>query len=149
MGTRIGARACVTRGLLRGEARRHDERSGGVGGGGVSNACSGNASGRDWNGPGRRAVLWVQGCSLACPGCFNPETHAIEGGQSIAVAEFFDLIDSQAGEIEGLTVSGGEPLQQLEALTQLLRLVREHTELSVLLFTGLRLEEILRLNSPQ
>jgi len=30
------------------------------------------------NGPGRRAVVWFQGCTLACPGCWNPETHGFD-----------------------------------------------------------------------
>ncbi|RME55891.1 MAG: 4Fe-4S cluster-binding domain-containing protein, partial [Deltaproteobacteria bacterium] len=37
------------------------------------------------NGPGRRAVVWVQGCSLGCPGCFNPHTHSKGGGRTIAI----------------------------------------------------------------
>jgi anaerobic ribonucleoside-triphosphate reductase activating protein len=37
------------------------------------------------NGPGRRAVVWLQGCSLHCPGCWNPETHAKQGGMGIIV----------------------------------------------------------------
>jgi len=35
------------------------------------------------NGPGVRAVLWAQGCSLACPGCFNADTHALTGGERV------------------------------------------------------------------
>ena len=62
------------------------------------------------NGPGRRAVLWVQGCTLACPGCFNPRTHDRSGDQ-VGVDELFSRIDQLGDRIEGVTVSGGEPLQ--------------------------------------
>jgi anaerobic ribonucleoside-triphosphate reductase activating protein len=97
------------------------------------------------NGPGRRAVLWVQGCSLGCHGCFNPETHALARGEARGVDEMMADIKSQAGAIEGITVSGGEPLQQLPALLALLERVREETPLSTILFTGYTFDEVLSL----
>ncbi len=95
------------------------------------------------NGPGKRAVLWVQGCSLDCPGCFNPGTHALEGGQNVAVEEFFQRIVDLGPAIEGVTLSGGEPLQQRSAVTELLARVREETNLSVIVFTGFTWAEVL------
>lgn len=94
------------------------------------------------NGPGRRAVVWVQGCSLGCPGCFNPETHPFEGGELLAVSDVFRRITSLGDSIEGITVSGGEPLQQRRPLLALLRRVRQETPLSTLLFSGYTWEEI-------
>ena len=35
------------------------------------------------NGPGRRAVIWVQGCSLGCTGCFNKRSHSTAGGHEV------------------------------------------------------------------
>jgi anaerobic ribonucleoside-triphosphate reductase activating protein len=95
------------------------------------------------NGPGMRAVLWLQGCSLACPGCFNPATHSFEGGETVLVE---DLVQRLAGlpDIEGVTISGGEPLQQRPALLALLRRLRQTTSLSVLVFTGFTWEEVQR-----
>lgn len=93
------------------------------------------------NGPGLRAVLWVQGCSLGCPGCFNPETHAFEGGQEWEVDRLFEAI-RELPEIQGITISGGEPLQQRAPLLELLGRVRDETDLSVVLFTGFAFEEI-------
>lgn len=92
------------------------------------------------NGPGLRAVLWTQGCSLGCPGCFNPETHPF-AGSLLPVDEVFRWITDATG-IEGLTVSGGEPLQQWPAVRQLLQMVRAETDLSVVLFSGYSLDEI-------
>lgn len=92
------------------------------------------------NGPGLRAVIWVQGCSLGCPGCFNPETHGFEGGQEVEVDDLFAQICEL--EVEGITVSGGEPLQQRAPLLQLLQRIRRETSLSVVLFTGFAFEEI-------
>jgi len=97
------------------------------------------------NGPGARAVLWTQGCALGCPGCFNPQTHPAAGGELVPVEELFGRLAALAGAVEGLTVSGGEPLQQRPALLALLRRVRRATPLSVLLFTGYTWEEVRRL----
>lgn len=88
------------------------------------------------NGPGTRAVVWVQGCSLGCPGCFNPQTHACSGGEIIPVEELFQRIAGLGPEVEGLTISGGEPFQQREAVAALLARIRRETNLSVMVFTG-------------
>lgn len=94
------------------------------------------------NGPGRRAVLWTQGCSLGCPGCFNPETHPFSGSL-VPVDEVYEWIVASPA-IEGVTLSGGEPLQQRPALRALLQRVRTETDLSVVLFSGYSLDEIRR-----
>lgn len=99
------------------------------------------------NGPGLRAVLWVQGCAFGCPGCFNPETHAMRGGEVWPVEKALDQILAAAaqGSLEGLTISGGEPLYQHRALARLLAQVREKSDLSILVFTGYDWDELQRL----
>ncbi len=94
------------------------------------------------NGPGLRAVLWVQGCTLGCQGCFNPETHSFAAGSTKSTSDLLKEITSHPSALEGLTISGGEPLQQLAGLLQLLKLVRKETNLSVILFSGFSLSEI-------
>jgi len=94
------------------------------------------------NGPGARAVLWLQGCSLNCPGCYNPATHPFVGGEEVPVAELLARLVALGDSVQGLTVSGGEPLQQRPALLALLRRVRRGTNLSVLVFTGFTWEEV-------
>ena len=96
------------------------------------------------NGPGLRCVIWVQGCSLGCPGCFNPQTHALQGGRWVEVDGLFGQIKQLENTIQGLTISGGEPLQQPQALLKLLKGVRQETGLSTLVFSGFTWEEILR-----
>ena len=39
------------------------------------------------NGPGRCNVVWFQGCTLGCPGCFNPGTHDPSSGEDLAVEQ--------------------------------------------------------------
>jgi anaerobic ribonucleoside-triphosphate reductase activating protein len=94
------------------------------------------------NGPGKRAVVWVQGCSLGCPGCFNPETHPRHGGNVVQVDELLGKLIALEEQIEGLTISGGEPLQQIPALLALLQELRRETKLSVLVFTGFTWAEV-------
>ena len=98
------------------------------------------------NGPGVRAVAWVQGCSLACPGCYNPDTHTPGDGTRVSVDDLFHRITSLGDSIEGVTISGGEPLQQLRPVLALLRRLRAETSLSTLLFSGYRWEEIARMS---
>jgi anaerobic ribonucleoside-triphosphate reductase activating protein len=97
------------------------------------------------NGPGVRAVVWVQGCTLGCPGCFNPQTHSSKNGEWMAVEALSAKIQSLGDAIEGITVSGGEPFQQAGALLNLLQRIRAETTLSIIVFTGFTWEETLRL----
>ena len=101
------------------------------------------------NGPGRRFVIWVQGCSLGCPGCFNPETHSAKGGASLPVFSLAEQVLAEKGRIEGITISGGEPLQQIPALTLLLQIIKQQSDLSVLVFSGFGWAEIQRMPGSQ
>jgi anaerobic ribonucleoside-triphosphate reductase activating protein len=87
-------------------------------------------------------VLWLQGCTLGCPGCFNPETHPSSSGERWSMASAIDRIESVSLEVEGLTISGGEPLQQIIPLTAFLSRVRAATPLSIVAFTGFEWAEV-------
>jgi anaerobic ribonucleoside-triphosphate reductase activating protein len=93
------------------------------------------------NGPGRRFGIWFQGCSRGCPGCFNPETHPFIKEKSIDIGLLVEKIRNTA-HIEGVSVSGGEPFEQPEALYLLLNKIRTDLNLSTLVFTGYTLEEL-------
>lgn len=85
------------------------------------------------NGPGVRAVIWFQGCSLGCAGCFNPGTHAPVGGERWSTDAL--LAEVAAARVDGLTLSGGEPMQQAPAALELL-LGARRLGLSTLMFSG-------------
>ncbi|MFQ5736147.1 MAG: 4Fe-4S single cluster domain-containing protein [Thermodesulfobacteriota bacterium] len=91
------------------------------------------------NGPGARMVVFFQGCSRNCPGCFNPETHAFGPGELLTAAQILDRLP-KAG-IEGITVSGGEPFAQPRGLSSLLGAAREKG-LSTVVYTGFVLSEL-------
>jgi anaerobic ribonucleoside-triphosphate reductase activating protein len=87
------------------------------------------------NGPGLRAVVWFQGCTLGCPGCFNLATHDSQAGRHADTESLAAEILALGTRIEGISISGGEPFQQPEALLDLLsRLTNSH--LSRLVFSG-------------
>lgn len=88
------------------------------------------------NGPGARSVLWVQGCPIRCAGCFNARTHDPTGGQLVSVDSILQRVVEAKDTVQGVTITGGEPLEQVQPLTELLTGVREKTNLSVLLLTG-------------
>jgi len=92
------------------------------------------------NGPGRRAVVWVQGCSKRCPGCSNPLTHSHRPHVLFAPKRLAECILTISG-IEGLTITGGEPCEQAPAVGRLCRLIRKKG-LSVMLYTGWEYEDI-------
>src|SRR5579864_994244 len=94
------------------------------------------------NGPGRRAVLWFQGCTLRCPGCWNPTTHMFDVVNECTADEIAEWI-VQCSNIEGVTFSGGEPFQQAEALLELCQQVNaKRPELSLGLFSGYTIREL-------
>jgi len=101
------------------------------------------------NGPGWRAVLWTQGCSLGCPGCCNPGTHPADEGECASVDSLAARIEAIASGIEGITLSGGEPLEQAGPIASLLDRVRSRTSLSVILFTGFEWAELEALDAAR
>ena len=91
-------------------------------------------------GHGTRAGLWVQGCTLACHGCMARDTWAAGGPQDAVEPDVPSRwVGALPGPLDGVTVSGGEPFQQPEALAELLaalRTARPGTELDLLVYSG-------------
>ena len=90
------------------------------------------------NGPGLRSVVFFQGCTLGCENCFNPDSHAFSGAEFTvqAVAERV-LHAHQEHGTEGVTFSGGEPMQQALALLELMHTLRQQvSNLSFGMFSG-------------
>lgn len=93
------------------------------------------------NGPGIRFVLFVQGCPHHCPGCQNPETHDRDGGQEVDTDEILRII-ADTRYLDGVTLSGGDPFLQAEAMALVARRVHE-LGMSVWAYTGWTYEQIL------
>lgn len=90
-------------------------------------------------GPGLRSVIWVQGCTLACKGCWNTQYWSAKGGNEIQVSQLLKEIQG-LDDIEGITLLGGEPLQQAKASLELIKGAKS-LGLSVFLYTGYKPSE--------
>lgn len=73
-------------------------------------------------GPGRRIGIWLQGCSIRCSGCISQDTWARDPGRDVPVAQLIAWCRSATGgKLDGVTISGGEPFDQPEALLALVQ----------------------------
>lgn len=93
-------------------------------------------------GPGRRVGVWTQGCTLACAGCASRDTWDPTGGSEVSVSDLLATVLDLGADCDGLTISGGEPLEQPAELARFLRAIRvaplpRARRWDVLLFTGL------------
>jgi anaerobic ribonucleoside-triphosphate reductase activating protein len=113
------------------------------------------------NGPGLRYVIWAQGCTLGCPGCFNPETHpasrppaaglpaavlaeAVRAEAVLAEAVFAEARQAarDGTPLEGVTLTGGEPLEQPGAVAAFCAEISDRTDLGIIILTGFTRNEI-------
>ena len=90
-------------------------------------------------GPGERFALWVQGCSIRCPGCCNPEMQPFSGGHSYTMGELLQkIVDA---EVEGVSILGGEPFDQAQSLGVLARELQKR-DIGIVVFSGYEMDEI-------
>lgn len=97
------------------------------------------------NGPGIRATVFVTGCSRRCVNCFNEEYQDFNAGSEWTAAETERLISYlQDDTNSGLTLLGGEPMENAEDLLELVQAVRRAVpEKSIWVYSGFLYEEIL------
>ncbi len=92
-------------------------------------------------GPGIRSAVWLQGCSLGCQNCCNPEMHDFSAGQTVSPDELAEMI--LRAEADGLSLLGGEPLDQADELLQMLKILKKDYKHGIFLFSGYTYENIL------
>ena len=106
------------------------------------------------NGPGFRVTIWVSGCTHACPGCQNNHTWKYGQGHKLddmvpyhltCKEKILNLIGDK--HIDGVTISGGDPLDQSEqALKELAKFLsnikKRYPEKSIWLYTGYLIEDL-------
>lgn len=92
-------------------------------------------------GPGRRIGLWFQGCSIRCKGCVSADTWGTGKG-GVSINEIMIAIEPWLDEADGITISGGEPFDQPEALINLLIQIRSKTNKDILVYSGHPFEKI-------
>ena len=98
-------------------------------------------------GPGNRAAIWFQGCMRCCKGCMSPDSRPLNGGTEWSVDKLINDICA-IENIEGITISGGEPFLQVNALHEFLTGIRSRTSLGVIIYTGNTMDELRRMGNP-
>ena len=86
-------------------------------------------------GPGRRLGIWFQGCSIRCPGCISADTWG-SGRGLLELDELLEQVEGWLPECDGITISGGEPFDQCDALNELLSGLRAKVGVDILVYSG-------------
>ena len=92
------------------------------------------------DGPGWRTSIYCAGCRHACPGCHNAETWPFDAGTTMSVDEVTEQLRATDGNI---TFSGGDPMYQAEAFTELARRIRDELHRTIWCYTGFTFEQVL------
>ncbi len=95
---------------------------------------------KDVLGFGSRLVIWFNGCPFRCPGCIEEKLQSGDLGRSISTIDLLNELDDKLPKVDGLTLSGGEPLWQSVSLLEFLDLVPR--SLDKMLFTGYNVSEL-------
>ena len=93
------------------------------------------------DGEGIRTVIWTQGCMHNCHGCHNPETHDFNKGFLVDVEKVKEEISSIKYQ-DGITLSGGDPLYQVEPILEIAKYAKQ-INLNIWCYTGFTFEELL------
>lgn len=92
-------------------------------------------------GPFVRYGLWVQGCCRSCEGCTAADSQPMNGGTPMSSGVI--AAEILRSDTEGVTISGGEPFLQAQALAEMIALVRAEKDIGVIIYTGFTYEELL------
>lgn len=100
-------------------------------------------------GPGKRIAIWVQGCTRRCPGCANPELWDLDGVDDMPLDYVVAMVRSalRSYQLNGLTLTGGEPFLQAIEIVQLIDAVSDLCD-DILVFSGYTYNELLNSNDP-
>ena len=94
------------------------------------------------DGPGFRTSIYAAGCEHGCKGCHNPESWDISNGKWMDIDEILKIIESNF--LAQVSFSGGDPLFQPEAFTELARRIKLETQKNIWCYTGFTFQKILR-----
>lgn len=94
------------------------------------------------DGPGLRYTIFTQGCYHKCAGCHNPKSHDIDGGYLKDIQDI--LLEIIANPLlDGITLSGGEPMLQVDPLVEICKEVKKRG-LNIVIYSGFTYEEIIK-----
>lgn len=95
------------------------------------------------DGPGRRSVIQVSGCSLRCTGCAVPQTHTLENGELVSISTVVAEVVAQREGHDGVTILGGEPFDQPESVAELVSRLQHHG-IHTVVYSGYTIEQLIQ-----
>lgn len=99
------------------------------------------------DGPGVRSVVQVSGCTIRCSGCYVPETHNRLNGKRVPISSIVADILREKNNSDGVTILGGEPFDQAEAVGELVASLKIHG-INVTVYTGYTIDALIQRNVP-
>lgn len=101
-------------------------------------------------GPGNRLVIWTVGCSKHCKDCANPELWLFDKNKEVDVNVLYNTISNYINnkKIDGVTITGGDPFEQLPELLYLLKYLSQITD-DIIVYTGFTFDELTKLCSKE
>ncbi|MBK6590106.1 MAG: radical SAM protein [Acidobacteria bacterium] len=99
------------------------------------------------DGPGRRSVIQVSGCSIGCPDCYVPETHRIQNGSLFTISSVVEEIVENCNEQDGVTILGGEPFDQTGAVAELVHRLKR-LGMHITIYSGNTIETLVERFDP-
>ena len=92
-------------------------------------------------GPGNRLCIWVNGCKRGCKGCVSKELQPVMLETEGKIEDFLEGFNLK--KVDGVTISGGEPFEQIDELKKLINILVDEKIKDILVYTGYTLEELL------
>jgi anaerobic ribonucleoside-triphosphate reductase activating protein len=92
------------------------------------------------DGSGFRTSIYCQGCRHHCPECHNPQTWNFDDGEYYSVEKLFEIIINEP--LSDVTFTGGDPMFQVEAFTELAKLIKLNTSKTIWVYSGYTYEQI-------
>lgn len=99
------------------------------------------------DGPGRRSVIQLSGCSIRCEGCFVPQTWNQQNGELVSVSSIVKEVLDRRDHHDGVTILGGEPFDQPESVAELVSRLK-HQGIPVTVYSGYTIEQLIRKRLP-
>lgn len=99
------------------------------------------------DGPGRRSVISVAGCSVRCPGCYVPQTHDRANGHLVSISSIVNEIVENRHTHDGVTILGGEPFDQAASVAELVSRLKKRG-LHITIYSGYTLEALVERRDP-
>lgn len=97
------------------------------------------SEGTSVDGPGLRTSIYFAGCEHHCEGCHNPQSWDPKAGRDATIDELMEIIDYNDFDV---TFSGGDPLFQVEEVTELARRIKSDLNKNIWCYTGFLWENI-------